>query len=134
MESLLAKPGATVLPIHLKQAFQDLMWRRAGVKRTGEGIQKGLFRLSDIRESLHKDLGLSHGPKPYHMELQDAVETKLMLDLGEIILTAAGKRKESRGAHFREDFPEQKKDWNTNLVVSNREDGLHCEKRIKQNS
>ena len=65
---------------------------------------------------------------PYHMELHDAVETRLMLDAAEGILTSALLRKESRGAHFREDIPYSDKEWKTNLVVTREGGSLKCEK------
>lgn len=41
------------------------------------------------------------------MELQDAFELSNMLSLGEVIVASALARKESRGAHFREDYPDR---------------------------
>jgi len=124
-----SKPAGTVRPVHLKQSLQNLMWQHAGVERSGTGIRQGLAELGNLKLSLTKDLTLCHNNIPYHMELQDAVETRLMVGVGKIILTAAGKRDESRGAHYRTDYREQKDAWNTNLIITQRADGIRCKKK-----
>jgi succinate dehydrogenase/fumarate reductase flavoprotein subunit len=65
------------------------------------------------------------------MELQDAIETRLMLSVGKIIMKAANRREESRGAHFRVDCPEQKKEWNANLILTKKGDDVSCDRKIK---
>jgi succinate dehydrogenase/fumarate reductase flavoprotein subunit len=117
IEHLLAHPHRGMVPGHLKSALQDCMWRYGGVIRTGAGLTEGLEKLSHLQKDLLVEMGLSHGPKAYHMELQDAVETRLMLQVGRVILTAARRREESRGAHFREDFPEIREEWRANLFL-----------------
>jgi succinate dehydrogenase / fumarate reductase flavoprotein subunit len=129
IEDVLSRSVGTVRPAHLKQSLQTLMWQHAGVERSGIGIGQGLVELGKLKSSLTTDMALSHGPSPYHMELQDAVETRLMAGLGEIILTAAGKREESRGAQYRTDYPEQKHTWNTNLIITKSADGISCKKK-----
>jgi len=105
------------------------MWQHAGVERSGTGIGQGLAELGKLKSSLTANMALSHGPSPYNMELQDAVETRLMIGVGEIILTAAGKREESRGAQYRTDHPEQKDAWNTNLIITGSPDNICCKKK-----
>jgi succinate dehydrogenase/fumarate reductase flavoprotein subunit len=129
---ILSKSVGNVRPVYLKQSLQNLMWRYAGVERSGNGIRQGLDELKRLKSSITEDLTLSHGTRPYHMELQDAVETRLMLGAGEMILTAAGARKESRGAQYRTDHPETKDAWNTNLVVTKSLDGICCRKKSKE--
>ena len=132
IEDVLSKTVGKVRPAHLKQSLQNLMWQHAGVERSGTGIGQGLVELGKLKSSLTADMALSCGPSPYHMELQDAVETRLMIGVGEIILTAAGEREESRGAQYRTDHPEQKDAWNTNLIIAGRPDNIRCKKKSEK--
>ena len=51
-------------------------------------------------------------------ELQGCLETVEMLTVARLIATAAIARTESRGAHYREDFPQMKKEWEKNIVIT----------------
>jgi succinate dehydrogenase / fumarate reductase flavoprotein subunit len=53
------------------------------------------------------NLGLSYGDKRFNYELEEALELNNMLTLSEVIAYSALQRKESRGAHYRNDFPER---------------------------
>ena len=128
IERLFSREKAEIRPVEMKQRLQEMMWKYAGVKRIGTGLKKGLADIADIRLSLLDRTGISSESMPYHMELHDAVETRLMLDAAEGILTSALLRKESRGAHFREDIPYSDKEWKTNLVVTREGGSLKCEK------
>lgn len=57
------------------------------------------------------------------------LELDNMLQVSEIISRAALKRTESRGAHFREDYPEESSDWQASILVSNRNGEIVLEKR-----
>jgi fumarate reductase (CoM/CoB) subunit A len=63
------------------------------------------------------------------MELAEAIETRLMLPLAKAIVVAALRREETRGAHLREDFPETKEEWKTNLILTRAKDEILCQKR-----
>jgi succinate dehydrogenase/fumarate reductase flavoprotein subunit len=126
---VLSKPVGTTRPAHLKQSLQNLMWQHGGVERSGTGIRQGLAELGKLKSSLLADMALSHGPRTYHMEIQDAVETRLMIGVGEIILTASGEREESRGAQYRTDHPEQRDAWNTNLIITGSPDNIYCKRK-----
>jgi fumarate reductase (CoM/CoB) subunit A len=126
---LLARPRAGLVPGDLKKSLQDCMWKHAGVIRTGANLKKGLEVLKGLQIAMEKEMALSYGPRAYHMELQDAVEVRLMLDLARCILTAADRREESRGAQWRDDFPETKEDWRANLVLTKDKDEIVCEKK-----
>jgi L-aspartate oxidase len=78
---------AAATAIDLRRHVRDLLWREAGLVRDEEGMQQALSRLLEWRA-----LGL-------YGELGNLVQTGLL------ITAAALRRKESRGAHFRRDFP-----------------------------
>src|SRR5690606_24345656 len=55
--------------------------------------------------------------KNNNVELTAILELRNALEISEAIILSALKRKESRGAHFREDYPEQSKEYDKSLVV-----------------
>jgi len=128
--ALFSRKDADIQPVQRKHELQEMMWQHAGVKRTGSGLSRGLNRLANIRSNLLARTGILNGAKPFHLMLHDAVETRLMSDVAEVILTAALKRTESRGAHYREDYPNSDTNWKTNLVITRTGDSLRCEKRL----
>ena len=86
------------------EAVQALMWRAAGIERDGDGLRKGLA----IAESW--DGGIDAPTREAHERRQMAILVRLML-------AAALRRQESRGAHYRSDFPETDDQyWNRRQV------------------
>ncbi len=71
------------------------MWRDAGLLRDGAGLRRAQEELAAMRETM--PLGLN----------RRAVEARNLLTVAEAIVRSALGREESRGAHFRMDFPQQ---------------------------
>jgi len=88
----------------LRQAMQSLMMEYGSVFRHEEGLEKGIEQIRSLRKS-YKDIEVMNKRKLFNYELMEAIELGHQLDLAEVILVSALHRKESRGAHFREDFP-----------------------------
>lgn len=82
-------------------ALQSLMWNAAGIERSAAGLEAAATRL---------DQWLPSGAT-----MQD-LETANLLALGRVFVAAALARRESRGAHFREDFPETSDGFRHSLV------------------
>ena len=59
--------------------------------------------IASLREA-YKEIGIVNKGRAFNYELMEAIELGHQLDLAEVILLSALHRKESRGAHFREDF------------------------------
>jgi L-aspartate oxidase len=74
---------------------RQLMWDHAGIDRTARGLRTALEELEDIDDRL--PVG--------------ATEEANMVETSRLIVTGALMRKESRGGHFRSDFPHQKRKW-----------------------
>ncbi|MFP4629920.1 MAG: FAD-dependent oxidoreductase [Desulfohalobiaceae bacterium] len=82
----------------LKRKLQELMWQGAGILRSAESLQQTFQGLQEIRADLDKT------PTASPQGLQ-ALELQSMLPVAEAILRSALAREESRGSHFRTDFP-----------------------------
>jgi succinate dehydrogenase / fumarate reductase flavoprotein subunit len=105
IQALIDQPGEYRIG-QIRQAFQDCMTDHCGVFRTESVMREGLEKLQAIRQQAQK-IYLDDKAKLWNTELTEALELQNLLIVGEIILTGALNRQESRGAHCREDFPER---------------------------
>jgi len=88
----------------IKIEMQQIMTDKVGIFRSGQDLEEAVHRLQGLLVR-SRDIGLRHhsdGPNP---ELVTAYRTQKMLKVALCIATGALARTESRGAHFREDFP-----------------------------
>jgi succinate dehydrogenase / fumarate reductase flavoprotein subunit len=105
IQALIDQPGEYRIG-QIRQSFQDCMTDHCGVFRTESVMREGLEKLQAIRQQAQK-IYLDDKAKLWNTELTEALELQNLLIVGEIILTGALNRQESRGAHCREDFPER---------------------------
>ncbi len=109
---------------HIRSTLQELMTERCSVFRNEKDLQKALNDLGGLKERYQRIVVDDHG-KIFNSDLMDAVELESLLGLGEAILVSALARKESRGAHFREDYPERDdKNWLKHTLIQ-KADGGH---------
>ena len=81
-------------------ALQQIMNDYAGVVRSESLLKAGLSYIQRLKTKVNS--GLIAGNK---WELTRCLETRNLIDLGELIMLAANERKESRGLHKRTDYP-----------------------------
>ncbi|HEY9597864.1 MAG TPA: succinate dehydrogenase/fumarate reductase flavoprotein subunit [Cyanophyceae cyanobacterium] len=105
INALLNQPG-TIRIGKLRQEFQDCMTQYCGVFRTDELMSQGLEQLKQLQQQ-YQQVYLDEKGNCWNTELIEALELRSLMVVGEIILTSALTRKESRGAHYREDYPER---------------------------
>jgi len=101
--SLLEKKG-TENPYDLRRELRDIMDQHLGVFRTGEGMSKALQEIKGLKQRF-ADISVNDKNSIYNTNLINALETENLLDLAEVVVTAALAREESRGGHARTDFP-----------------------------
>jgi succinate dehydrogenase / fumarate reductase flavoprotein subunit len=88
----------------IKEKMQTLMMERGSVIRNEEGLKKGIEEIQLLKES-YKEIEIKDKGRTFNFELMEALELGHQLDLAEVILVSALHRRESRGAHYRKDFP-----------------------------
>jgi succinate dehydrogenase / fumarate reductase flavoprotein subunit len=88
----------------LRQRLQEEMMRDCGVVRTEESLGRVLATVQDLKER-YRHAAVEDRGSAYNTDLLEGVEMGFLLDLAETTVVAARARTESRGGHFRADFP-----------------------------
>ncbi len=86
--------------------MQEVMMEYGSVFRNEEGLKRGIEEIRSLRDR-YRNIEVMNKGKGFNFELMEATELGHQLFLSEVILLSALHRKESRGAHFREDFPQR---------------------------
>jgi succinate dehydrogenase/fumarate reductase flavoprotein subunit len=116
-----SKGGVT--PVALQAELQNLMWEKAGPFRTGEKLAAVLARIQQMQRDELPNVSVTDETS-YNLDLQDWFELRAMLTTAEAVVTSALARKESRGAHQREDFPDADSNFLKNQVLALKGDHL----------
>ena len=99
----LSKPPELVLP--LRKKLQNVMWDEVGVMRTKAGMERGLAGIARVSDAL-MDVGVDAANLAFNLTWHDWLNLRSLCDISEVITRAGIARENSRGAHFREDFPD----------------------------
>jgi succinate dehydrogenase / fumarate reductase flavoprotein subunit len=108
IDQLLNQTG-TVRISALRQAFQDAMTSHCGVFRSETVMAEGLSQVQALKAQ-YDQIFLDDKQPQWNTEIIEALELQNIMAVGELILTSAIKRQESRGSHAREDFPDRRDD------------------------
>lgn len=103
IDQLLNQQG-TVRINTLRQAFQDCMTSHCGVFRSESFMAEGLEQVQNLKAQ-YGQIFLDDKQPQWNTEVIEALELQSIMAVGELILTSAIQRQESRGSHAREDFP-----------------------------
>lgn len=88
----------------IRRELQEAMDRNAQVFRTDESLKEVGELITTLR-ARYKNIAVQDKGKRFNTDLLEAVELGFLLDLAEVVVHCARNRKESRGAHMREDYP-----------------------------
>lgn len=94
-------------PGELRAKMQQTMMDNVGVFRTQATLQQGIDDLAELRERFYTDLQIDDKSRVFNTDLMEAWELGCLLDLADVTARAASERKESRGAHSREDYQQR---------------------------
>ena len=121
----LFKKGS-ILPFEIKKELQNLMWDKVAIIRNEKDLKEALYHIKTLKEKLN-DMDVNNETH-YNKGLQEALEVINMVEIAELTVKSALIRKESRGAHFREDFPDTKEEWKKSIVI-NKNHSVKCVSR-----
>ncbi|MFJ1756739.1 succinate dehydrogenase flavoprotein subunit [Kitasatospora sp. NPDC088134] len=88
----------------IRQELQESMDTNVSVYRTGKTLQQAVEDVAALKERF-KNVSIQDKGSRYNTDLLEAVELGNLLDLAEVLVVSALAREESRGGHYREDFP-----------------------------
>jgi len=109
-------------PYQIQQELQECMQRLVGIVRTESEMQEALDIIARLRREASR-VGVA-GNRQYNNGWHTAMDLANLLDVSEAITRAAVLRRESRGAQFRDDFPNKDSEWGKyNIVVRRGADG-----------
>ncbi len=103
-------------PFQLKKELQEVMWKNVAIIRRKEGLKSALNDIHTIKNKM----GLIKLPEVngYNQHLLDALELENMVLIAELVTKSAIIREESRGAHYRANFPETRDEWKKSIVLN----------------
>ena len=90
----------------LRKELQETMDKNAQVFRTEETLNEALHKIAELR-ARYENISIQDQGKRFNTDLLEAVELGFLLDLAEVTVVACRERRESRGAHLREDYPDR---------------------------
>jgi len=90
----------------LRKELQETMDKNAQVFRTEETLNEALEKVQELRKR-YENISIQDQGKRFNTDLLEAIELGFLLDLAEVTVIACRERRESRGAHLREDYTER---------------------------
>ncbi|MBI5251263.1 MAG: succinate dehydrogenase flavoprotein subunit [Desulfomonile tiedjei] len=109
--------------VHIRNALQTLMTKNCSVFRDEKGLRRALDELSTLK-ARYENVVIDDRGKAFNTDIMEAAELESLLGLAEAILVSALARKESRGAHFREDYPERDDaNWLKHTLIQRTDEG-----------
>jgi succinate dehydrogenase / fumarate reductase flavoprotein subunit len=109
-------------PYQIQYELQDFMQSLVGIVRIEDEMQEALGKIGELKEKV-KDVAAC-GNREYNPGWHTALDLQNLLTVAEAATLAGIERKESRGAHFREDYPEKSDEFaKVNIIVNKEPDG-----------
>jgi succinate dehydrogenase / fumarate reductase flavoprotein subunit len=90
----------------LRKELQETMDKNAQVFRTEETLQEAWDKIMELRKR-YENISIQDQGRRFNTDLLEAIELGFLLDLAEVTVITCRERRESRGAHLREDFPDR---------------------------
>ena len=114
IEGLIKK--GSIKPQEFKNRIKNLMWEKVAIVREEKTLNEALKELQEMQKELD-NLDVSDKAQ-YNADLLTALEVINMVEICILTVKSAILRRESRGAHFRSDFPESKDEWKKSIIMS----------------
>ena len=114
IEGLIKK--GSIKPQEFKNNIKKLMWEKVAIVREEKTLNEALKELQEMQKDL-VNLDVKD-TKQYNTDLVTAIEVINMVEICILTVKSAILRRESRGAHFRSDFPETNDEWKKSIVMN----------------
>ncbi|MBE9231724.1 L-aspartate oxidase [Cuspidothrix issatschenkoi LEGE 03284] len=119
--------------VEIRQELPRVVWQSAGISREESSLKNAITQilswqqeftalpLTQLLLKLQPTQSVNFPQPQIEKELRLWAETRNLLDVGELILKSAAFRKESRGGHYRLDYPQTDPDWQVHTLVRNQQ-------------
>jgi len=104
LKPFLRDTGESVYAI--RDEIESLMWEKAGLIRTGLHLKEAAGRLEDLLQRIDHVYVSDRFLARFNMEWNHIIDVNNLITVCRLVVNSAYHREESRGAHYREDFPE----------------------------
>jgi succinate dehydrogenase / fumarate reductase flavoprotein subunit len=122
IDSLMQNDGSENIA-EIRHRMGEVMAQKVGVYRNGKDLAQAIEMIRELQERLSR-ARVRDRSRSFNMQLVASLEVRNMLSLAEVIAVCAQERRETRGAHFREDFPERDdRHWLQHTMASLGSDG-----------
>lgn len=113
-------------PFEIKKELQEVMWKNVAIIRNKEGLKAAIDRIEELKGMLSQ----VKVPRidTYNKDLQDVFEAETLLEVALLTAEAALIREESRGAHFRADYPETRDEWKKSIVLNRKKGTIYIKR------
>jgi succinate dehydrogenase flavoprotein subunit len=119
MHAFTQKPGNVN---RLRDNLLDLMWDDVGVIRDAAGLDRGLAKIDDIEDEL-LHTGIADSGSAFNVSWHDWLNLRSLCEMSRVIALAAKHRQNSRGAHYRSDYPDPGEMATSRFTVARQADG-----------
>ena len=120
----LRESGNGERPVGIRQNLQEVMTSECSVFRREQTLDKALREIRALSQR-YRSISIDNAGARYNTDLIEALELEHMLALAEAVVASALARTESRGAHWREDFPERNDEkWLKHTLVQKTDSGI----------
>lgn len=117
LEAIFSRQPTDDTVARITHDLTGLMAENVGLVREGAGLSAAAERLGTLKERYAR-VGLRQHGKMFNHELSAFLELESLLDVAEAVITAAQTRQESRGGHYRRDFPVSNDEaWRKHIVI-----------------
>ncbi|MGB8233251.1 MAG: fumarate reductase (CoM/CoB) subunit TfrA [Methanobacterium sp.] len=109
-----------IYPHQIKTELMETMWENVAIIRNENGLKFALNKIEELKLKT-LDMNVPEG-SGFNKNLLDALEIENMLTIASLVIQSALLRRESRGAHYREDYPKKDERWNRSIILNKNKD------------
>jgi len=130
IHALRTRKPSNPLTVHdVRHAIQRACFKALGPIRKGSAIEQSIRELERIRKNDLPRMALRDNVQQYNIEWKQAIENYNMIDVAEACCKATLMRTETRGSHYRSDYPQRDdENWLCNIVIKKTNSGMKLTK------
>lgn len=114
-------------PLEIKRKLQKIMDEKVSLSRNKKGLDEAVEEIKELSEIARKRM-VALDTSRYCFEIREAYEAEMMIELAELVTKSAEFRKETRGHHWRDDFPESRDEYKCHTLIYKQDNSIALDK------